>query len=54
MTKLSIGEREIEEFKNRLHVADSTIKKFHSVFLSFSAEPLEVIKKNIVEVYNAR
>jgi uncharacterized protein (DUF885 family) len=49
-----IGARKIEEFKSRLHVTDSTIKKFHSVFLSFSAEPLEVIEKNIAEVYNAR
>jgi uncharacterized protein (DUF885 family) len=49
-----IGARKIEEFKSRLHVTDSTIKKFHSVFLSFSAEPLEVIEKNIVEAYNAR
>ena len=49
-----IGARKIEEFKSRLQVTDSTIKKFHSVFLSFSAEPLEVIEKNIAEVYNAR
>ena len=49
-----IGARKIEEFKNRLHVTDSTIKKFHSVFLSFAAEPLEVIEKNIAEVYNIR
>jgi len=49
-----IGARKIEEFKTRLHITDSTIKKFHSLFLSFSAEPLEVIEKNIVEAYNAR
>jgi hypothetical protein len=44
----------IEEFKSRLHVTDTTIKRFHSVFLSFSAEPLEVIERNIGDVYNAR
>ena len=49
-----IGAMKIEEFKTKLHVTDSTIKKFHSVFLSFSAEPLEVIEKNIEEIYNAR
>ena len=49
-----IGARKIEEFKSRLHVIGSTIKKFHSVFLSFSAEPLEVIERNIAEVYSAR
>ena len=49
-----IGAMKIEEFKTRLHVTDTTLKKFHSVFLSFSAEPLEVIERNIREVYNAR
>ena len=49
-----IGAMKIEEFKTRLHVTDTHIKKFHSVFLSFSAEPLEVIERNIAEVYNAR
>ena len=49
-----IGAMKIEEFKTRLHVTDTTIKKFHSVFLSFSTEPLEVIERNIAEVYNAR
>jgi uncharacterized protein (DUF885 family) len=49
-----IGAMKIEEFKSRLHVTDTTIKRFHSVFLSFSAEPLEVIERNIGEVYNAR
>jgi len=49
-----IGARKIEEFKTRLHVTDSTLKKFHSVFLSFSAMPIEVIEKNIDEVYNTR
>ena len=49
-----IGARKIEELKSRLHVTDSTIKKFHSVFLSFSGEPLEVIEKNIVQAYNGR
>lgn len=49
-----IGARKIEEFKTRLHVTDSAIKKFHSVFLSFSSEPLEVIEKNIAEIYNTK
>jgi uncharacterized protein (DUF885 family) len=49
-----IGARKIEEFKTTLHITDSSIKRFHSVFLSFSAEPLEVIEKNIVEIYNSR
>jgi uncharacterized protein (DUF885 family) len=49
-----IGAMKIEEFKTRLHVTDATIKKFHSVFLSFSAEPLEVIERNIEDMYNTR
>ena len=49
-----IGAMKIEEFKNRLHVTNTTIKKFHTVFLGFSTEPLEVIERNIAEVYNAR
>jgi len=49
-----IGARKIEEFKTRLHVTGTTLKKFHSVFLSFTSEPLEVIEKNIGEMYNAR
>lgn len=49
-----IGAMKIEEFKSRLQVTDTTIKKFHSVFLSFSNEPLEVIEKNIEEIYHAR
>jgi len=49
-----IGARKIEEFKNRLHITDSTLKKFHSVFLSFSGMPLEITEKNIAEVYNSK
>ena len=49
-----IGAMKIEEFKTRLQVTDTTIKKFHSVFLSFSDEPLEVIERNIGEIYSAR
>ena len=49
-----IGAMKIEEFKTRLHVTDKTIKKFHSVFLSFSSEPLAVIERSIGEMYDAR
>ena len=49
-----IGARKIEEFKTRLQVTDATIKKFHSVLLSLSDEPLEVIERNIGEIYSAR
>jgi len=49
-----IGAKKIEEFKTKLNVTETTIKKFHSVFLSFSAEPLEMIERHIVNIYKAR
>jgi len=48
-----VGAMKIESFKKMLHINETSIKKFHSVFLSFASEPMDVVEQNIAQVFNA-